>query len=96
MQKGDIVLIRTSRGEPGIRRVWDTNHERPFVCLEEYWLRWERNQVDPICWQVPREQMYQFDATLAVALERAFAAKTIGDAEAEARLGELWSRARPY
>ena len=96
MQKGDFVLIRTSRGEPGVRRVWDASPERPFVCLEEYWLRWERNQVDPICWQVPRDQMYQFDAALATALELAFATKVTGGTQAEAHLKKLWAQAKPY
>ena len=96
MQKGDIVLIRTSRGEPGVRRVWDASPERPFVCLEEYWLRWERNQLEPICWQVTRDQVFQADAALATALEQAFAAKVAGDTQAATRLEKLWAQAKAY
>ena len=96
MTKGDVVLIRASRGEPGVRRVWDSAPERPFVCLEEYWARWERNQIEPVCGQISRDQIFQFDARLFAALEEAYAARKFGDAESAARLEKLWTQAKPY
>ena len=95
MKKGDIVLIKASRGEPGVRRIWDGAPERPFVCLEEYWTRWERNQVDPICVQIGRDQVFQYDAAIATALEQAYAAKSAGDAQAGTRLDKLWAQVKP-
>lgn len=95
MRKGDTVLIKASRGEPGVRRVWDPTQERPFVCLEEYWKRWESNQIEPICWQVARGQIFQFDPTLVGSLEEAFEADGKGDAAAVGRLEKLWGQAKP-
>jgi hypothetical protein len=94
MQKGDTVLIKASRGEPGVRRVWDPAPERPWVCLEEYWARWLSNQVDPICWQVDRRQVFQHDAKLAQQLEEAFESARKGDAQAASRLERLWAQAK--
>ena len=94
MLKGDVVLIKASRNQPGVRRIWDPTPERPFVCLEDYWLRWERYQLDPICWQIPRSQIFQFDAALAASLEAAFS--TIrNDPQAAAKLEKLWASAKP-
>lgn len=94
MKKGDIVLVKASRGESGVRRVWDGAAEHLFVCLEEYWTRWESYQVDPICWQVGRNQVFQYDAALVTALEQAYGAKSAGDTAAGARLDKLWAQAR--
>lgn len=91
MQKGDVVLIKASRGEPGVRRVWDPAPDRPWVCLEEYWERWQNNQVEPVCWQVARGQVFQYDTALAGELEAAFAAR----AKDAGRLEQLWARAKP-
>lgn len=96
MAKGDVVLIRASRGQPGVRRVWDGAPARPFVCLEEYWARWERNQIEPVCGQLSRDQLFQFDPTLLAALEQAYNARVFGDAESATRLGRLWAQAKPY
>jgi hypothetical protein len=96
MQKGDIVLIKASRGQPGVRRIWQDGAERPFVCLETYWERWQRNQIDPVCWQIERSQVFQFEKALAVSLEEAFAAKVRGDPQAGPRLEAVWAKAKPY
>lgn len=96
MAKGDIVLIRASAGQPGVRRLWNDQGERPFVCHEEYWGRWERQGIEPVCWPVAREQILQFDAQLAGQLEAAFREARGGDAGAAARLDSLWKEARPY
>ena len=96
MPKGDIVLIRTSQGHPGIRRIWDDTVAPPFVCHEEYWARWERQEIRPICWQVDAAHLFQPDMELLGELERAAAAARGGDEVAAARLSELWSRAKPY
>lgn len=95
MQKGDIVLIKSALGEPGVRRVWDPAPERPYVCLEDYWTRWQTNQVEPICWQVSKSQIFQVDEKLAIQLEAAFAAQRRGDAQAGALVEKLWSQAKP-
>ena len=47
MPKGDVVLIKASRGEPGARRIWDDSGDAPYVCLEAYWERWEQYGVEP-------------------------------------------------
>ena len=96
MAKGDLVLIRTSRGHPGIRRIWDDTVAPPFVCHEEYWQRWERQEITPICWQVDTAHLFQPDPELLDELESAVAAARAGDEVAAARLSELWRRAKPY
>ncbi len=96
MTKGDIVLIRTSRGDPGIRRIWDETVTPPFVCHEEYWQRWERQDIKPICWQVDTHHLFQPDVKLQHELEDAATAARAGDEVAAARLSELWSQAKPY
>ena len=96
MAKGDVVLIRASRTQPGVRRVWDSAPDRPFVCLEEYWMRWERNQIEPVCGQLSRDQLFLFDPILFTALEEAYAARVVGDPASAARLETLWAQAKPY
>ena len=96
MAKGDTVIIRASKGQPGVRRVWDPEPERSFVCHEEYWARWERHQIPPVCWPVSRDQLHQFDEELAQELDTAFRAMRGGDAKAAASLEALWKRAKPY
>lgn len=96
MAKGDLVLIRSVQGQPGLRRIWNDTGERPFVCPEEYWRRWETLQVEPVCWQVGREQLYRADEALAAELEAAFAASRNGDAQATMRLNTLWTKAKRY
>jgi len=95
MKKGDIVLIRASKGEPGVRRVWDPAADMPAVCLEGYWGRWLTNEIDPVCPRVARGQVFQFDAKLAQSLDEAYEAFRKGDAAAAARLDSLWKQARP-
>ena len=95
MNKGDIVLISDSQGRPGIRRVWEPTPERPFVCHEEYWARWERHDLEPVCWQVPRDRVFQADEQLAVSIDEAFDAFRAGNGAAGARLQELWAQAKP-
>lgn len=94
MKKGDIVLIRSSRKQPGVRRVWDPAPRRPFVCLEEYWTRWQRNGVEPVCWQVDRDSVFEYDARLAEELEAAFASGSAEPGPAS-RIDALWRKARP-
>ena len=96
MIKGDIVIIRASAGQPGIRRIWDPEPRKPFVCLEEYWARWERHEIPPVCWPVSPAQIYRFDGGLAQELDAAFRASRDGEADAAGRLKELWKRAKPY
>ncbi len=95
MEKGDIVLVRDSKGAPGVRRVWDPIPERPAVCLEEYWVRWLTNQIEPVCPRVSRAQVFHFDAKLSQSLDEAYGAARKGDGPAEARLDSLWRQARP-
>ena len=95
MEKGDIVLIKARQGAPGVRRIWDPQPERPFVCHEVYWERWERYQLAPVCWQVSKGQLYQPDIDLARRLDEAYAAQRDGAPEAGSRLEELWEQARP-
>lgn len=96
MAKGDLVLIRSAQGQPGLRRIWKDDVERPFVCHEDYWKRWEALQVEPVCWQVGKEQLYRADEALAAELETVFAAGRNGDAQATMRLNALWTKARRY
>ena len=92
MAKGDIVLIRASRGEPGVRRIWDDSGGDPFVCLEVYWGRWETDGVTPVCWPVGKDQLFAMDEELVPQLEAAFESAA-GDS---GHLDSLWSRAKPY
>ncbi len=96
MPRGDIVLIRSKLGDPGVRRIWDDSKDRPFVCHEEYWVRWERHALEPVCWQVGRDQVYQYDAALAAELEDACEASRRGESGAADRLEALWKRAQPW
>ena len=89
MNRGDIVLVRTSGDRPNVRRIWEPEGEKPAVCFEDYWVRWERNGVDPVCTRVPRPQVYAFDAALVRELEQAHEA---GNAD---HLAALWTRAAP-
>ena len=89
MPKGDVVLIKASRGEPGARRIWDDSGAAPYVCLEAYWERWERYGVEPICWPVGQDQLFELDESLLSQLRTAFES---GDDGLEA----LWSEAKPY
>ncbi|MEE9285167.1 MAG: hypothetical protein V3V35_05485 [Dehalococcoidia bacterium] len=95
MGQGDIVLVRSSRGQPGVRRIWDDGPERPFVCHEEYWARWERQGLAPVCSQVGRDQIFDYDAALAAQLEEAFWASRNSDLAATKRLNQMWEQARP-
>ena len=95
MKKGDIVLVRASRNEPGVRRIWDPAPERPYVCLEDYWNRWQLNGIDPVCPQMDRSQLFQYEAHLAQALEEASRDAVRGDKAAAAKLEALWKQAKP-
>ena len=72
MAKGDVVLIKASRGEPGARRIWDDSGDAPYVCLEAYWERWEQYGVEPICWTVGQDQLFEMDESLLSQLQTAF------------------------
>ena len=96
MNKGDIVLIKASGDEPGVRRIWDPDSRRPLVCLEDYWVRWERHEVAPMCWPVSPDRLYGFDETLSHDLEEAFQASRKGHADASTRLAGLWNQAKRY
>ena len=89
MPKGDVVLIKASRGEPGARRIWDDSGAAPYVCLEAYWERWKRYGVEPICWTVGQDQLFELDESLLSQLQTAFE-------NGDNRLGALWSEAKPY
>ena len=89
MPKGDVVLIKASRGEPGARRIWDDSADAPYVCLEAYWERWEQYGVEPICWTVGQDQLFEMDQSLLSQLQTAFE-------QANDRLEDLWSEAKPY
>lgn len=95
MAKGDIVLIRSKKGEPGVRRIWEERDGGPFVCHEQYWGRYERTGIAPVCWQIGADQVRVYDQELARELETAFAQARAGDTAAEARLAELWKKTRP-
>ena len=89
MPKGDVVMIKASRGEPGARRIWDDSGEAPYVCLEVYWERWEQYGVEPVCWPVGKDQLFKMDESLLAKLQDAFN-------KADSRLDDLWSQAKPY
>ncbi len=89
MPKGDVVLIKASRGEPGARRIWDDSGEAPYVCLEVYWERWEQYGVEPVCWPVGHDQIFELDESLLAKLQTA-------SEGADDRLDALWSKAKPY
>ena len=76
-----------------MRRIWDPQPDRPLVCHEEYWERWQRHQVAPVCWPVSREQLYGFDEGLAQQLAEAYEGAASSDARAAALLEQLWSGA---
>ena len=96
MAIGDLVLIRSAQGQPGVRRIWKDEGARPFVCHDDYWQRWLALQVEPVCWQIDRAQIYQPDQSLTEKLEEAFAAWRGGDVPAQEKLQTLWAQARPY
>ena len=89
MAKGDVVLIRSSKGEPGVRRIWDDSVNDPYVCLEVYWGRWERNRVEPVCSPIDKQRVYFVDENLLPQLVKAFESET-------SDLETLWSQAKPY
>ena len=95
MNKGDIVIIKASAGQPGVRRIWDPEPSEPFVCHEEYWARWERHEVAPVCWPMSRDRLFHFDADLEEKLEAAFQAFRSGQGDGVARLEGLWMQAKP-
>jgi hypothetical protein len=96
MPRGDLVLIRSQEGAPGLRRIWDDSKDRLFACHEEYWGRWERQKLEPVCAPVDRSQVYHNDAALAAQIEAAWDAMKRGDAAAKARVDALWKQARPW
>ena len=96
MEKGDVVLIKASGNEPGVRRVWAPDTERPFVCLEDYWLRWRRHSVEPVCWPISSTMIFLFDEGLYSDLAEAFRSLRQGVEGAQQRLEGLWEQAKRY
>lgn len=96
MKKGDRVLIKTSGDEPGARRVWEPDEGRPYVCLEDYWTRWKRHGINPVCPSISSAQVFVFDEALYNDLMQAFRGSRQGDEDAQQRLVGLWEQAKCY
>lgn len=96
MPRGDIVLARTSTGEPIVRRVWQEDKDQVQVVHEDYYVRWSKYKVAPWVFTLKRQNIFRHDERLFHALEQAFVSKRTGKAGADAELERLWKSANPY
>ena len=97
MPQGDLILVKTSGARPAVRRVWEAKPAELLIVHDEYYLRWQQHQhIIPQTYSVPRDRVFQHDATLAERLTETFQQIRRGDAGAGTTLDSLWAQAQPY
>jgi hypothetical protein len=67
--RGDAVVVRAFGGRPHMRRVWESTSAAVFICTEERFQRMWRGEPDYPPTGFPREDVFEYDATLLAELE---------------------------
>lgn len=64
--KGDIVLVRSFRDRPLIRRVWEVTSESVFICSEENYRNLSSGKEGLLPVGFPREYVYSYNPKIDI------------------------------
>ena len=64
--KGDKVIVRTFRGQPLIRRVWEVAQDVVFICSEENYKALSSGEDGLLPVGFPREYVYRYNAKIDI------------------------------
>lgn len=68
--RGDLVIARALGNKPIVRRVWDFNTEKVYICTEEKFGRLMKDPDERYPMGFPRQDVFCYDSALYEQLER--------------------------
>ena len=92
MTKGEIVLVKSSGGEPLARIVCGEYENGVLICSEGEFTSWQDDDIEPLMVRCQWEHVYKYDKKLFQELREI----AYNEECEEAKLNQLWKLANPY